>query len=198
MLASAIVPGGGTVLGGVIRTGEKAAGKALLKKAGKETLEAVAEHTDEAAARRLLREAEERAKKEAEKRAAKDAKEAVAQEMAEAPNLPGRHGAFSQAKRDAGIPKGQQPDRIETPRLRDSATGQPVRDELGRPVTSREYVYTRPSDGAQITIQDHSAGHQFHQGGVGDQGPHFNVRPYGRPQSTLPGTTPHYPFTRKK
>jgi hypothetical protein len=196
--ASAVVPGAGAVFGGVVRTGEKAVGKALVKRAGKEAIEEVAEHTDEAAARRLLREVEERAKKEAEKRAANEANEAIAEGTTEAANLPGRHGAFNQAKRDAGIPKGQQPDRIETPRLRDGATGQPVRDELGRPVTSREYVYTRPSDGAQITIQDHSAGHSFGQGGVGDQGPHFNVRPYGRPHGTLPGTAAHYPFTRKK
>jgi hypothetical protein len=72
MLASAIVPGGGAVLGSVIRSGEKAAGKALLKKAGKEALEEVAEHTDEVAARSLVKQAEERAKKEAEKRAAKE------------------------------------------------------------------------------------------------------------------------------
>jgi hypothetical protein len=93
MLASAIVPGGGAVLGGVIRTGEKAAGKALLKKAGKEALEEVAEHTDEAAARRLLREAEDRAKKEAEKRAAKEAAEA-----AEAAEAEAKRTAAAQAK----------------------------------------------------------------------------------------------------
>jgi len=71
--ASAVVPGAGAVFGSVVRTGEKAVGKALAKKAGKEALEAVAEHTDEAAARRLLRAVEDRAKKEAEKRAAQGA-----------------------------------------------------------------------------------------------------------------------------
>jgi len=76
--ASAVVPGAGAVFGGVVRTGEKAVGKALVKKAGKEALEEVAEHTDEAAARRLLREAEERAKKEAEKRAKREVDEAAA------------------------------------------------------------------------------------------------------------------------
>ncbi|MBL9007201.1 MAG: hypothetical protein JNJ46_23290 [Myxococcales bacterium] len=71
--ASAVVPGAGAVFGGVVRTGEKAVGKALVKKAGKEALEEVAEHTDEAAARRLLQQAEQRGKKEAEKRAANGA-----------------------------------------------------------------------------------------------------------------------------
>jgi hypothetical protein len=79
--ASAVVPGAGAVFGGVVRTGEKAAGKALVKKAGKEALEEVAEHTDEAAARRLLHQAEERAKKEAEKRAAKEAEAEAAQRL---------------------------------------------------------------------------------------------------------------------
>jgi hypothetical protein len=59
---------------------------------------------------------------------------------------------------------------------------------------TREYVFTRP-DNSQVIIQDHSAGHRFGQGGVGDQGPHFNVRP---PENTrtgrVPGTSEHYPF----
>ena len=48
--ASAVVPGAGAVFGGVVRTGEKAVGKALAKKAGR-GLEEIVEHTDEAAAR---------------------------------------------------------------------------------------------------------------------------------------------------
>ncbi|MBL9008749.1 MAG: hypothetical protein JNJ46_31105 [Myxococcales bacterium] len=70
--ASAVVPGAGAVFGGVVRTGEKAVGKALAKKAGKEAFEEIAEHTDEAAAKRLLREAEERARREAERRAKRE------------------------------------------------------------------------------------------------------------------------------
>jgi hypothetical protein len=64
----------------------------------------------------------------------------------------------------------------------------------GKPLMTREYTFTRP-DGSKVVIQDHSAGHNF--GGVGDQGPHFNVRP---PENTRsgknPGTHPHYPFER--
>ena len=66
----------------------------------------------------------------------------------------------------------------------------------GKPIMTREYTFTRP-DGSKVVIQDHSAGHSFGQGGVGDQGPHFNVRP---PENTrtgsVPGTQPHYPFDR--
>ncbi|MBL9008042.1 MAG: hypothetical protein JNJ46_27540 [Myxococcales bacterium] len=71
--ASAVVPGAGAVFGGVVRTGEKAVGKALAKKAGKEAIEEIAEHTDEAVAKRLLREAEDRAAKEAAERAGQSA-----------------------------------------------------------------------------------------------------------------------------
>jgi hypothetical protein len=56
---------------------------------------------------------------------------------------------------------------------------------------TREYTYTRP-DGSRVIIQDHSAGHS-RSGGVGNQGPHFNVRP---PENTrtgnVPGTKDHY------
>jgi hypothetical protein len=56
--ASAVVPGAGAVFGGVVRTGEKALGKAIGKKVMREAEESVVEHADEAAARRLLHEAE--------------------------------------------------------------------------------------------------------------------------------------------
>jgi len=88
--ASAVVPGAGAVFGGVVRTGEKAVGKAIGKKVMREAEESVIEHADEAAARRLLHEAEERAKKAAEKaereavdRAAREAEE-VAKRAADA------------------------------------------------------------------------------------------------------------------
>ncbi|MFF7096832.1 HNH/endonuclease VII fold putative polymorphic toxin [Streptomyces rubradiris] len=37
-------------------------------------------------------------------------------------------------------------------------------------------MYKR-SDGDRVIIQDHAYGHYYGEGGVGDQGPHFNVRP---------------------
>jgi hypothetical protein len=61
-----------------------------------------------------------------------------------------------------------------------------------KPVMTREYTYVR-ADGTNVIIQEHSAGHQFGECGIGDQGPHFNVRP---PENTrtgsVPGTQDHY------
>ena len=66
----------------------------------------------------------------------------------------------------------------------------------GKRVETREYLFTR-EDGTQIVIQDHRAGHQFGEGGVGDQGPHFNVRPADETRNgTVPGTATHYPFEK--
>ena len=46
-----------------------------------------------------------------------------------------------------------------------------------------------------VVIQEHSRGHNY--GGVGDQGPHFNVREFeyndsGNRNMTFPGTKEHY------
>ena len=55
-----------------------------------------------------------------------------------------------------------------------------------------EYDYTTP-DGKKVVIQDHSAGHDFGEGGVGDQGPHLNVRPAENTRTgKVPGTDAHY------
>ena len=59
---------------------------------------------------------------------------------------------------------------------------------------TREYTYTR-GDGSKVVIQDHSAGHRFGQQGIGDQGPHFNVRPIENTRTgSVLGTLDHYPF----
>jgi hypothetical protein len=72
--------------------------------------------------------------------------------------------------------------------------GNRIWNESKQPIMTREYMYTRP-DGSKVVIQDHSAGHRFGHGGVGDQGPHFNVRP---PENTrtgsVPGAQDHYLF----
>nr|WP_163504086.1 DUF637 domain-containing protein [Halomonas socia] len=103
----------------------------------------------------------------------------------------GRSGALRAAKRDLGIPSSQAPDAINRVRMTDQ-NGEAVLDSSGRPIMTREYMYTRP-DGTRVIIQDHSAGHQFGQGGVGDQGTHFNVRPPENPRTGyVPGTRKHY------
>ncbi|WP_240152536.1 HNH/endonuclease VII fold putative polymorphic toxin, partial [Erwinia amylovora] len=114
-----------------------------------------------------------------------------------------RKEAFRAAKRDAGIPMTQQPDRIFNPktgfhgdhrnvRMTDS-NNNPILDKSGNQIWTREYQFTK-SDGNKIVIQDHSAGHSY-PGGIGNQGRHLNVRPIEniRTGSVL-GTFDHYEF----
>ncbi|GDY34054.1 HNH/endonuclease VII fold putative polymorphic toxin [Gandjariella thermophila] len=108
---------------------------------------------------------------------------------------PGRNAALNQAKRDLGIPRSQHPDEVNRVPMTDR-WGHAILGGDGKPIMTREYVYTRP-DGSRVIIQDHGAGHSFGEGGVGDQGPHLNVRP---PENTrtgsVPGARDHYPFAR--
>lgn len=61
-------------------------------------------------------------------------------------------------------------------------------------VNTKEYIYTR-EDSSKVVIQDHSAGHSFGEGGVGDQGAHLNIRPIDNTRTgSVPGTAAHYPF----
>ena len=106
---------------------------------------------------------------------------------------PGRVAAFRQARQDARIPRTQEPDFTRMVPLTDS-NGRAILGPNGRPIMTREWIYTR-TDGSRVVIQDHRAGHQFGQGGVGDQGPHFNVRPFENTRTgSVPGTQPHYTF----
>ncbi|MCY1019272.1 HNH/endonuclease VII fold putative polymorphic toxin [Pyxidicoccus sp. MSG2] len=106
--------------------------------------------------------------------------------------LPTRRGALNQARRDLGIPRSQQPQSVNRVPMTDPG-GNRILNDARKPIMTREYTYTRP-DGSKVVIQDHSAGHRFGEG-VGDQGPHFNVRP---PENTrtgkVPGTLDHYLF----
>jgi predicted ribonuclease toxin of YeeF-YezG toxin-antitoxin module len=106
-------------------------------------------------------------------------------------NLPGRSGAFNHAKRDADIPRAQQPEKIERVPMRsaDYEGGYVIKDSNGNVIMTREYHFTNNS-GGKIIIQDHSAGHI-----KGGQGPHFNVRPADKPRTgKVEGTKEHYPF----
>ena len=105
-----------------------------------------------------------------------------------------RSAAFRAAKRDAGIPMSQQPDGISRPFMK-NRDGSLVLGGDKKPIRTREYHFNG-SDGSRVKIQDHGAGHKFNQGGVGDQGSHFNVRPddaleTSRNQS-VQGTKDHY------
>lgn len=111
-----------------------------------------------------------------------------------------RNAAFRDAKRDAAITNGQVP-KVRSEPMTDM-NGHVVKDPVTKqPIMTREYEYTMP-DGRKVWIQDHGSGHDFGEGGVGDQGPHFNVRPPDEtgtgPARTgkVPGTKPHYPFVK--
>ncbi|MFY0575470.1 HNH/endonuclease VII fold putative polymorphic toxin [Cystobacter fuscus] len=107
--------------------------------------------------------------------------------------LPGRSGALNKAKQDLGILRSQHPDSVRRVPMTDS-NGNRILNDAKQPIMTREYTYTRP-DGSKVLIQDHSAGHKFGEGGVGDRGPHFNVRPPENPRTGhVPGTQDHYLF----
>ena len=115
------------------------------------------------------------------------------------PDYPSRNAALRAAKRDAGIPMGQQPTTVNKVPLTDK-NGHQLMDANHNPISTREYHYTRP-DGSKIVIQEHSAGHSY--GPPGNQGPHFNPREYdpisgaGSRNDSLPGLPEHYPFPER-
>lgn len=109
-----------------------------------------------------------------------------------------RKGAFNEAKRDAGIPKSQHPDKIDGKQSvkvpMTDKFGKAILGEDGKPINTREYHYTK-QDGTKVVIQDHSAG----QGQFGGEAakPHFNVRPEENTRTgKLPNAKDHYPFNK--
>ncbi|MGR4051840.1 HNH/endonuclease VII fold putative polymorphic toxin, partial [Kosakonia cowanii] len=114
-----------------------------------------------------------------------------------------RNAAFRAAKRDAGILMKQSPDKIYDPKtghvsefrhvLMTDSHGDTILNSAGKPIWTREYQFTR-TDGSKVIIQDHSAGHSY-PNGVGDQGPHINIRPIDNIRTGhVPGTSDHYDF----
>jgi hypothetical protein len=120
-----------------------------------------------------------------------------------------RKGAFRQAKRAAKIPMRQDPDMVVDPRTGavkqyeivkiTDKNGESILNDAGKPIKTRVYKYTK-SDGSEVLVQDHSAGHRFgSKGGTGDQGAHFNLRPIEKPRNgNIPGAKEHYFFKEKK
>ncbi len=105
--------------------------------------------------------------------------------------LPSRHGAFRQAKRDAGIPVSQQPHDIQYVKMQGAKYegGHALKDAEGEVIWTREYHF-KNKEGKNIVIQDHSAGHL-----KGDQGPHFNVRTNDNTRNgKVKGIKDHYSF----
>ncbi|WP_107499596.1 HNH/endonuclease VII fold putative polymorphic toxin [Streptomyces sp. wa1002] len=107
--------------------------------------------------------------------------------------LPSRNSAFRAAKRDLRIPNNQQPDKLNMVPMTDRS-GNNILNPDGTRVMTREYVFTRRG-GDRVIIQDHSYGHYYGEGGVGDQRSHFNVRPFENPRTgKVPGTAQHYEY----
>ncbi|MFY1583558.1 HNH/endonuclease VII fold putative polymorphic toxin [Micromonospora sp. WMMD734] len=107
--------------------------------------------------------------------------------------LASRNAAFREAKRDLGIPMGQQPKELRSVPMTDRE-GRQIMNDSGRPVMTREYLFGREG-GDDVIIQDHSYGHRFGEGGIGDQGSHLNVRPVSNPRTgKVPGTAQHYEY----
>lgn len=107
------------------------------------------------------------------------------------------------AKRDAGISKNQQPDKVYNERTGRHGEYNDVQmtdkrrnailDSNGKPIWTKEYSFTR-QDGSRTVIQDHSAGHKYAKG-IGNQGPHINVRPSTNTRTgSVPGTLDHYSY----
>ncbi|WP_330985470.1 MULTISPECIES: HNH/endonuclease VII fold putative polymorphic toxin [Enterobacterales] len=110
------------------------------------------------------------------------------------PKYPSRNAALRDAKRDAGIPMGQQPSKVEMVNLTDR-NGHNILGNDYQPIKTREYTFTRPGK-EDIVIQDHSPGHIYGpEGTPGNKGPHINVRPKSDTRNGhIDGTQEHYPF----
>ncbi|WP_269468747.1 RHS repeat-associated core domain-containing protein [Photorhabdus akhurstii] len=110
-----------------------------------------------------------------------------------------RKDALRAAKRNAGIPMNQHPSAVKRVPLTDINNHQ-IMDANHKPIVTREYHFAR-SDGSKIVIQEHSAGHIYGPPGTpGNQGPHFNVRPFdpktgnGSRNDKVAGTFEHYEY----
>ncbi|HWO63660.1 MAG TPA: HNH/endonuclease VII fold putative polymorphic toxin, partial [Umezawaea sp.] len=99
--------------------------------------------------------------------------------------------AKQQALADAGVPPGSEPlDSRMVPST--TPSGRQILDENYQPVYFPEEIYLNNRD-ELIAFQDHYTGHQFGEGGVGDQPPHVHVRPYENTRNgQVPGAQEHY------
>jgi RHS repeat-associated protein len=105
---------------------------------------------------------------------------------------PTRGQALGDAKKDAGVPTSQQPEKQASVPATDQSGKLVV--VKGKPQTTREYNHTTGS-GEKVVIQDHPGGHSFPDGGK--VGPHINVRPQSDTRhGSVPGTKPHYPYKK--
>jgi RHS repeat-associated protein len=105
---------------------------------------------------------------------------------------PTRRESLREIRRQLGVPMSQQPISQKMVPLTDSS-GAWILGQDKKPVMSRELTYQ--VNGKNVIIQDHSAGHYYGEGGVGDQPSHHNVRPDENTRTgKVDGMDDHYYF----
>jgi len=106
-----------------------------------------------------------------------------------------RSASLREIKRQLNIPKSQQPIDQKMVPLTDS-NGKRILNEKKQPIMTRELTYE--VNGKKIVIQDHSAGHDFGEGGIGNQPSHHNVRPeHNTRNGKVDGMEDHYYFDKR-
>ncbi len=103
-----------------------------------------------------------------------------------------RRSSLRGIRRQLGIPLSQQPISQKMVPLTDSSGNWLLGDD-NKPVMTRELTYQVGDK--NVIIQDHSAGHVFGEGGIGDQPSHHNVRPEDNTRTgKIQGMDDHYYF----
>lgn len=103
-----------------------------------------------------------------------------------------RRASLREVRRQLGIPMSQQPTSQKMVPLTDSS-GAWILGNDKHPIMTRELTYQL--NGKNVIIQDHSAGHYYNEGGVGDQPSHHNVRPEDNTRTgKVDGMDDHYHF----
>ena len=106
-----------------------------------------------------------------------------------------RSASLRGIKRQLDVPMSQQPISQKMVPLTDS-NGNWILNVNKQPVMTRELTYD--VNGKKIVIQDHSAGHDFGEGGIGDQPSHHNVRPAENTRTgKVEGMEDHYYFDKR-
>ncbi|UDB53166.1 pre-toxin TG domain-containing protein [Bacillus safensis] len=106
-----------------------------------------------------------------------------------------RKASLKEIKRQLNIPRTQNPESQKMVPLTDK-NGKRILNEKNQPILTRELTYE--VNGKKIVIQDHSNGHDFGEGGIGNQPSHHNVRPeHNTRNGKVEGVEDHYYFERR-
>lgn len=106
-----------------------------------------------------------------------------------------RSASLRDIKRQLNITKSQHPVSQKMVPMSDS-NGNWILNSNKRPIMTRELTYE--VNGKKIIIQDHSAGHDFDEGGIGNQSSHHNVRPEENTRNgKVKGMDDHYYFEKR-